>query len=101
MRMPRLGLQTPRMVSLPPNLNHSHLLVISVINCQCEFVAFMSNQTATFLNYTEIVIPISRPKMQQETIGQEKRVDGSVAHDKVPTMALIDTGAINGNYVGI
>ena len=33
-------------------------------------------------------------------MGQEKRVDGSVAHDKVPTMALIDTGAINVNYVG-
>ena len=60
----------------------------------------MSNHIATFLNYTEIVIPTSRPKRQQETMGQEKRVDGSVAHDKVPTMALIDTGAINGNYVG-
>ena len=60
----------------------------------------MSNHIATFLNYTEIVIPTSRPERQQETMGQEKRVDGSVAHDKVPTMALIDTGAINGNYVG-
>jgi hypothetical protein len=99
----KYGAPNPKTGIPPKNLNHFHLFGNQCSNCNTvgdECVALMSNHIATFLNYTEIVIPTSRPKRQQETMGQEKRVDGSVAHDKVPTMALIDTGAINGNYVG-
>ena len=70
---------------------------VVVKNKNDECMALMSTNISQFLNYMEIIIPNRlQEKNQEDRLNLEIRS----SEDKVPTMALIDTGALHGNYGG-
>ena len=68
-------------------------------NDECVNALTISNEHSPYLNYCEIIIPRQNqdPVLQTEGL-QGQRLKGVL--DAVPTLALIDTGAIHSSYVG-
>ena len=60
-------------------------------------MALMSINISQFLNYMAIIIPRRLQKQKEDQLNLE--ISRS-SDDKVSTMALIDTGALYGNYEG-
>ena len=72
-------------------------------NDECVNTLTIANTHSPYLNYCEIILPRRGDKATQETLlPQETQKQKRVKKDSivVPTLALIDTGAPHGSYVG-
>ena len=69
--------------------------VVHLLTNNDDVCALISNDHSPYLNFAEINIPNKRKKTQEKL-----DVEGLPVIQKVPSWALVDTGALHGSYVG-